>query len=279
MLAPRYKTVIDADKKGISINLKELVKYKDLFLLLAYRDYRVRYAQTLIGFAWAFIQPLATLLIFIVVFGKAIQVDTGNIPYPVFAVAGMIGWSYFSFVLNQAGGSIIGSQEMVKKIYFPRLVIPLSKALVGLVDFTISFIITVVFMIIYGIWPSVNIVFLPLFILIVIISSLAVGIWLSALSIRYRDFKHIIPFLVQFGLYATPVAYPSELVVERLPEWAVILFYLNPMAGVIEGIRWSLFGLGSLTTYSYVSFGMIALLFVSALFYFKKMEKVMADYV
>ena len=273
------KTVVDADKERLSLNLRELIAYKDLFLVLAYRDLRVRYAQTFLGLFWAFIQPAATLLIFTVVFGMAVKVDTGGVPYPIFAIAGMSAWAYFAFVLNQSGNSIIGAQEMVKKIYFPRLVIPLSKAVVGFVDFAVALLFMAILMIIYGFMPSGNIIYLPIFILLTIITALAVGIWLSALTIRYRDFQHIVPFMVQFGIYATPIAYPAETIVKTLPTWAVVIYYLNPMAGVVEGFRWSILGGEAPSQYSYISVILVIVLFVSALFYFRKVERVMADIV
>lgn len=278
-MAPGPRIVVDANKRGFSLNLKELLEYRDLFLILAYRDLRVRYAQTFLGLAWAFLQPAATLLIFTVVFGRAVKVDTGGIPYPVFAITGMTAWSYFSFVLNQSGNSIIGAQEVVKKIYFPRLVIPLSKAVVGFVDFLMAFAILVALMVVYRVMPSANLVFLPVFIVLTVVSSLAVGIWLSALTIRYRDFQHVVPFLVQFGLYATPIAYPSETIIDNLPRWGTVLYYLNPMAGVVEGFRWSVLGGTPPNAFAYLSFGMMALLFVTALVYFKRVERVMADIV
>lgn len=274
-----HRIVVDANKSRFSINLKELFEYKDLFLILAYRDLRVRYAQTFLGLLWAFVQPVATLLIFTIVFGRAVKVDTGGVPYPVFAICGMTAWTYFSFVLNQSGNSIIGAQEMVKKIYFPRLVIPLSKALVGFVDFAISFALLALLMIIYQITPATTIFILPVFILLTIISALAVGIWLSALTIRYRDFQHIVPFMVQFGLYATPIAYPSETIINNLPYWGSVLYYLNPMAGVVEGFRWSILGGTPPHPLSYLSFAIIIILFITALMYFKRVEKVMADIV
>jgi len=274
-----HRIVVDANKSRFSFNLKELIDYKDLFLILAYRDLRVRYAQTFLGLTWAFVQPAATLLIFTVVFGRAVKVDTGGIPYPVFAISGMTAWTYFAFVLNQSGNSIIGAQEMVKKIYFPRLVIPLSKALVGFVDFLIAFAILIILMIIYRVAPSPNLVFLPLFILLAIVSALAVGIWLSALTIRYRDFQHMVPFLVQFGLYATPIAYPSETIINNLPRWGTILYYLNPMAGIVEGFRWSILGGEPPNQFAYLSFGIVLVLFVSSLIYFRRVEKIMADIV
>ena len=278
-MAPEPRIIVDATKRGFSLNLKELLEYRDLFLILAYRDFRVRYAQTFLGLTWAFLQPAATLLIFTVVFGRAVKVDTGGVPYPVFAITGMAAWTYFSFVLNQSGNSILGAQEMVKKIYFPRLVIPLSKAVVGFVDFLIAFAFLFVLMAVYGVMPSVNIVFLPVFILHTIVSALAVGIWLSALTIRYRDFQHVVPFLVQFGLYATPIAYPSETIIDNLPRWGTVLYYLNPMAGVVEGFRWSVLGGAPPHSFVYLSFGVMALLFVTALIYFKRVERVMADIV
>jgi lipopolysaccharide transport system permease protein len=278
-MAPGPRIVVDANKRGFSLNLKELLEYRDLFMILAYRDLRVRYAQTFLGLAWAFLQPAATLLIFTVVFGRAVKVDTGGIPYPVFAITGMTAWSYFSFVLNQSGNSIIGAQEVVKKIYFPRLVIPLSKAVVGFVDFLMAFAILVALMVVYRVMPSANLVFLPVFIVLTVVSSLAVGIWLSALTIRYRDFQHVVPFLVQFGLYATPIAYPSETIIDNLPRWGTVLYYLNPMAGVVEGFRWSVLGGTPPNAFAYLSFGMMALLFVTALVYFKRVERVMADIV
>ena len=273
------KTIIDASKTSLKLNLKEIFQYRDLFLILAYRDYRVRYAQTFLGFAWAFIQPFTTLLIFTIVFGKAAKVDTGDIPYPVFAICGMSAWSYFSYVLAQSGNSIISAQNMVKKIYFTRLIIPLSKAMVGFINFGITLLFLLILMLYYQVTPSQNIVFLPAFALIGIMAALGVGIWLSALTIRFRDFQHIVPFLVQFGLYATPVAYPADLVTESLPEWASIAYFFNPMAGVAEGFRWSILGTGTISGYSIISFVLVFLIFVSSVFYFKKVEKVMADIV
>lgn len=274
---PNYTIRVDASDSTLKLNLKELFRYKDLFIVLAYRDLRVRYAQTFLGLLWAFIQPLSTLLIVSIVFGRFVKVDTGGIPYPVFAIIGVSLWTYFSFVLTQSGGSVIGAQEMVKKIYFPRLVIPLSKAVVGFVDFGVALILLVILFFYYGIVPSSNIVYVPVFILLTLISSLAVGIWLSALTIRFRDFQYIIPFFVQFGLYITPVAYPTDVVVSNLPPWASFLFYLNPMAGIIEGFRWSLLGGVAPTGYFWVSIAIVFILFVSGVYYFRKIERVMAD--
>ncbi len=272
------KLVIDANRSSFSLNLRELFAYRDLFLILAYRDLRVRYAQTFLGVVWAVIQPLFTLIIFTLVFGKAIGVARdmpASVPYVLYAACGMSAWTYFAFVMNQAGNSIIGAQGMIQKIYFPRLIIPLSKAVVGLVDFGVGLLFVAVLMVWYGFVPSSLIIFLPLFILLVVIAALAVGIWLSALTIRYRDFQHIVPFMVQFGLYATPIAYPTTLIPEKF-RW---LFYLNPMTGIVEGFRWSLLGTEPPHPYAWMSFVFTGLLFVSALYYFRRVERIMADIV
>ncbi len=271
--------VVDAHKRPSLLNLGELRQYKDLLYILAYRDLRIRYAQTLLGLLWALLQPLATLTIFTIVFGRAVKVDTGDIPYPLFAVTGVAAWTYFAFVMKEAGNSVIAAQQMVKKIYFPRLVVPLSKALVGFVDFGIALFFVAVLMIYYGYMPSSSLIFLPVFVILNLLAALGAGIWLSALTIRYRDFQHIVPFLVQFGLYATPAAYPAKAVLQSLPEWLVTLYYLNPMAGIIEGFRWTLLGGDPPSAFAYLSFGLIFILFFSSLFYFKRVERVMADIV
>lgn len=271
----KTSTIIDARRGNYRLELGELFRYKDLFLTLAYRDIRVRYAQSFLGLFWTILQPAINLLIFTLIFGKAMHVDTGGIPYPVFAMAGIIAWSYFSYSLSQAGSSIIQSQNMIKKIYFPRLVIPLSKAVVGLIDFAVAFALYIVVAWWYGYTMPATIIYLPLFVLVIIISSLAAGIWLSALTIRFRDFQYIIPFMVQVGMYITPIAYPASLV----PEKYLGLYYLNPMAGVVEGFRWSLVGGEAPHPYAYYSFAAIGVLFVSALFYFRRVERDMADIV
>ncbi|MBC8110754.1 MAG: ABC transporter permease, partial [Verrucomicrobia bacterium] len=235
------KLIIDANKKRIGLNFRELYQYRDLFFILAYRDLRVRYAQTFLGLLWAVIQPLATLLIFTLVFGRVFQANElpQNVPYPLFALSGMAVWGYFSFVMSNAGNSVISSQGMIQKIYFPRLIIPLSKAVVGLADFTITLIFLLAVMLWFRFVPSGKLLFAPVFIIFTMIAALGVGIWLSALTIRFRDFQHIIPFMVQFGLYVTPVGYPASLIVgnEKLPAFVKILYFCNPMAGIVEGFR------------------------------------------
>ncbi|WKN33496.1 ABC transporter permease [Porifericola rhodea] len=271
------KTIIDANKSILSLDLKEIVRYKDLLYTLAYRDFKVRYAQTFLGLMWGVIQPFLTLVVFSLVFSRGLQINTGNTPYVLFAASGLASWTYFSTVMSQAGQSIIGAQGMVQKVYFPRLIVPLSKAIVGLIDFGIATIIIFVLMFFYQVSPSPNIIYLPFFLFMSIIASLGVGIWLSALTIRYRDFQQIVPFLVRFGMFFTPVAYPSNILVDRIPDWASIVFYLNPIAGIIDGFRWSILGTYPPSTLSYLSFVVVIILFISSLFYFKKVERTIAD--
>ena len=270
--------VIDASKSSLFPDLKELRAYKDLFWTLAWRDFRVRYAQTTLGLLWALLQPLITLAILSLVFGKFVGVKT-EVPSLVFTMTGMTLWTYFSFVLTNSGNSIIANQGMVKKIYFPRIIIPLSKAAVGLIDLVIAFGILCALLIYYGVGLSGNVIFAPIFIVIAMIAALSVGIWLSALTVRFRDFQHIVPFIVQLGLYITPIAYPAKFASQHLPEWALTIYYLNPMTGVIQGFRWALFGGDFPGVLSLISFGGIILLFISGLIYFRKVESKMADFV
>ena len=272
------KLIIDAGKRRLIPDFRELYRYKDLFITLSWRDFKVRYAQTTLGLLWAVLQPVVTLLILSLVFGRFVGVKT-EVPHLLFTVAGMSIWTYFSYVMTNSGNSIIANQGMVKKIYFPRLIIPLSKAVVGFIDFGISILILVVLMIYYQITPSENIWAAPLFLIVGIIAALGVGIWLSALSVRFRDFQHIVPFMVQIGLYLTPIAYPAEFATKQLPEWAANIYFLNPMAGVVQGFRWSLFGGTPPGPLMWVSIGTIVVIFITSLLYFNKVEKSMADYV
>lgn len=272
------KLIIDANKNKFLPDFKELFRYKDLFITLSWRDFKVRYAQTTIGLLWAILQPVVTLFILSLVFGRFVGVKT-EVPHLLFTVAGLSIWTYFSYVMTNAGNSIISNQGMVKKIYFPRLIIPLSKALVGLIDLGISLLLLIILMFYYQITPSANVWAAPLFILVGIIAALGVGIWLSALSVRFRDFQHVVPFMVQIGLYITPIAYPAEFASAQLPKWAANIYFLNPMAGVVQGFRWSLFGGTPPGTLMWVSIAMILVLFCSGIIYFNRVEKKMADFV
>lgn len=267
------KSIIEPNK-GISIlNFRELYLFRELLWTLTYRDFRVKYAQTALGFLWAIINPLFTLVVLTFVFGTVAKVDTGGVPHIIYTIAGMCGWTYFSKVFEQAGGSIIGAQNMVKKIYFPRIIIPASKAITALIDFGIVLLCLAVLMIIYKFQPAQTIVYMPIYLVIAIVSGLTGGIWMSALTIRFRDFQHITPLLIRIGMYATPIAYPASAV----PEKYQLLFYMNPMAGVVEGMRWSIIGGTPPSTYSFISFGFIFLFFFAGLFYFSRVERVMAD--
>jgi lipopolysaccharide transport system permease protein len=269
------RTVISADRQTI-FNFRELADYKELIMRLAYRDFKVRYAHTWLGLLWAFVQPFITLLITILIFGKGIKVNTGNIPYPVYSMIGISAWSFFSFVLMQSGTSLISANNLITKVYFPRLVIPISRSIVGLIDFSIALLFLLVLMIIYKVVPSQHIIFFPLLILLVIILSLSVGIWASALTIRFRDIQYIIPFLVQIGFYITPVAYPSTLV----PPRYAFIYHLNPMAGIIDAFRWSVLG-GAFAAFNYflLSVGIIFILLFSGIYYFRSIENSFADIV
>ena len=274
-----HLTEIKAEDQTYGLELKELFRYRELLWTLTYRDLRVRYAQTTVGFLWAFLNPLLTLLVLSFVFGTVAKVGTGfdaqgqAIPHLLYTTAGLCGWTYFSTVLAEAGGSIIGAESMVKKIYFPRLVLPLSKAVTGLVDFLIILLFMLVMMVYYGVGLSWHLLYLPFFLLMAIVSGLAAGIWMSALTIRFRDFQHITPLLLRLGMYATPIAYSASAV----PEAYQVLFYLNPMTGVVEGMRWSLIGGAEIQPYAYLSFALMGLLLFSGLYYFKRVERVMAD--
>ncbi|MBS1963141.1 MAG: ABC transporter permease [Bdellovibrionales bacterium] len=268
-------TVIDAEKTDYAEGFRDLFRHRELLFMMAWRDLRVRYAQTVLGLVWAVIQPLATLLVFTLLFGRGIKIDTGSIPYPVFALAGMSVWSYFSYVMSQAGNSIISSGDMIKKTYFPRLVIPLSKAIVGFVDFGVTLLFLVGLLVAYRIAPTINLLWLPFYVAMTVVCGLTVGIWLSALTIRFRDFQHVIPFMVQLGLYATPVAYPASVI----PEKYRFLFALNPMAAAVEGFRWSVLGGEPPSSGSHYAFAGVLVLFVLGIRYFRKIEFSMADLV
>jgi lipopolysaccharide transport system permease protein len=270
---------VDANHWKVVPDLRELFAHRDLFLTLAIRDLKVRYAQTVLGLAWAVVQPLATLIIMTLIFGRAVRVDTGGTPYPLFAIVGISAWGYFAFVIKESGGSIIGAQEIVRKIYFPRLIIPLSKAAVGLMDLLVALVMMVCLFLWYGIAPGTHAVAAPLYLLLIIVFALGIGIWISALTIRFRDLQHVVPFMIQFGLFVTPVAYPSSAITASLPHWAQVLYFLNPMAGVVEGWRWSILGVGDPGGLGWLSLASGGILFFSSFIYFRSMERVVADLV
>jgi lipopolysaccharide transport system permease protein len=267
-------TVIEPAGRWVSLQLRELWNYRELLLFLTWRDIKVRYQQTYFGVAWAVLQPLLTMLIFTVVFGRFARLPSDGVPYPIFTMCALIPWQLFQYSLTHSSNSLVNSQHLVKKVYFPRLVIPVAAVLDGLVDFAVASVLLVVMMLVYGFVPTANIFFLPVFVLLATVAALAVGVWFSALNVKFRDVKHTVPFVTQFWMYATPVAYSTALVPEKW-RW---LYGLNPMVGVIDGFRWALLGKGATVTSStYVSFGVVVLVLVSGLAYFRKMEASFAD--
>jgi len=266
--------IIRPSKGWVSLNLRDLWEYRELLFFLVWRDIKVRYKQTVLGVAWAILQPLLTMVVFSIFFGRLAGVPSDGIPYPIFTFTALLPWQLFSYALIESSNSLVANERLITKVYFPRLVIPLSAVLAGLVDFGIAFGVLVVMMLFWGIVPTVAILTLPFFILLAITTALAVGLWLSALNVQYRDVRYVLPFLSQFWLFATPIAYPSSLI----PEPWRALYGLNPMAGVVEGFRWALLGTTSNTTsLLIVSMVIVTVLLVSGLAYFRRMERTFAD--
>ena len=268
--------VINAKKKNWLEQLLHIKQYKQLLYVLAYKDIKVKYAQTYIGIFWSFLNPIITTIVITFVFKKVGAVKTGGFPHTLFTLTGMIGWVYISTVIQTAGTALIGAQDMVKKIYFPRLIIPLSKALSALVSLVIMFICLFVAMYIYQIPPSPTIIYLPLFLLMAVITALGIGFWVSALSIRFRDLIHTIPILLRIGMFITPIGYSARQI-RGLHGWIEFIYYFNPLTGIIESIRWSILGVKNFHPYSWISFSIGALLFLTGIFYFFKMERKIAD--
>lgn len=271
---PQYDIVIEP-KKSSGTFLKELWAYRELFYFLAWRDILVRYKQTIIGIAWALIRPLLTMIVFTIVFGKIAKLPSGGAPYPIMVFAAMLPWQFFATSFAEAGNSLIANANMISKVYFPRLVMPVSAVIVSFVDFLISFVILLILMLWYGFVPEVRIVMLPLFVLIAFAASMAGGLWIAALNVRYRDFRYIIPFIVQFGLYISPVGFISSIVPEK---WR-LLYSLNPMVGVIDGFRWAILG-GDYQFYwpgFILSLVLVVIILVTGIVYFRKTEKTFAD--
>lgn len=257
------------------LNLRELWKYRELLYFLTWRDVKVRYKQTALGAAWAIIQPFFTMVVFSLFFGRLAKVPSDGVPYPIFSYAALLPWNYFAYALGQAGNSLVGSANLIRKVYFPRLVIPLASVLAGLVDFAIAFMVLLGMMVYFGVRPTTGALLLPAFLLLALVTALGVGLWLSALNVKYRDVRYIIPFLTQFWMFATPVAYPSSLLSE---PWRT-LYGLNPMVGVVEGFRWALLGTQPPSAMIGMSAAVAGVLLVSGAFYFRRMEKTFADVV
>lgn len=259
-----------------SLKLRELWEYRDLLYFLTWRDVKVRYQQAVLGIAWTVIQPLITMVIFSLIFGKLAKLPSEGLPYPVFTYAGLLPWQLFSGAVLRTSTSLVGNANLLTKVYFPRLIIPISAVMSGLVDFLVSFLVLIGLMLFYGIIPKWEISILPFLVLFVLGTAFSVGLWLSALNVQYRDVQHIVPFLVQVWMFVSPVAYSLELVPTGI--WRFI-YALNPMAGVIQGFRWVLLGSRSPDEMTLVSLAIVVLLIITGLYYFRKMEKSFADLV
>jgi len=258
-----------------ALNLRDLWTYRELVYFMIWRDVKVRYKQTMLGAAWAVIQPVMTMLVFTFLFGRIAKLPSENIPYPIFSYIALLPWGLFVAALNQASRSLTANQNMVTKIYFPRLILPLASILSGLVDFVIAFVILIGLMFYYDVTPSINALWaLPLFLLLTIVAALGVALWLAAINVQYRDVNYALPFMTQFWLFITPVAYSSNLISEK---WQ-LLYSLNPMAGVVNGFRWALLGTSTGPGPEMAISVIISIIvLISGLFYFRNMEKTFAD--
>lgn len=267
---------IEPSRGWVSLGLRDLWEYRELLYFLIWRDVKVRYKQTVLGAAWAILQPFLTMVVFSVFFGRLANVPSDGIPYPLFAYCALLPWQLFAHALTQSGNSLVAERQLITKVYFPRMVIPVSAVLAGLVDLGIAFIVLLGMMFYYGIVPTAAASMLPLFLLLAVGTALGVGLWLSALNVQYRDLRYTIPFLTQFWLFVTPIAYPSSLVPE---QWRA-LYGLNPMAGVVEGFRWALLGTDTAPGPIIIASTMVALaILIGGAFYFRRMEKMFADVV
>ena len=268
--------VIEPKKGWVPLDLREIWNYRELLYFLTKRDIKVRYKQTVLGGLWAIIQPVSTMIVFTLFFGRLAKVPSDGIPYPIFVYVGLLPWTYFANALSASGNSLVGSANLISKVYFPRLIVPASASLAGLLDFFIAMLVLAAMMIYYQFLPNVGIVLFPFLVVLTFLCAVGVGLWLSALNVEYRDIRYVIPFLIQLWMFVSPVIYPVSIVNEKY-RW---LLALNPMGGVIEAYRasllghmpvdWSLLGLSS---------AMILLILITGLYYFRRMEKVFADVV
>jgi lipopolysaccharide transport system permease protein len=269
-----HKVVLKPSSGWRALDLREIWRYRELLWFLAVRDIKVRYKQTALGAAWAVIQPLFTMIVFTVFFGNLAQMPSDGLPYPVFAFCALLPWTLFAYALTQSSNSLVAEQRLISKVYFPRLILPFASVISGLADFAIAFGFFLILMLCYGIVPTWAVLTVPLLVVFAVAAALAVGLWLSAWNVQYRDVRYTIPFLTQIWMFLTPIAYPSSLV----PEPWRTFYGLNPMAGVVEGFRWALLGKaeppGAIMLVSLVT---VVVMLVGGMFYFKKVEKTFAD--
>ncbi|MDQ3635247.1 MAG: ABC transporter permease [Acidobacteriota bacterium] len=265
--------VIEPSKGWIPVNFRDLWHYRDLLYILTMRDIKVRYKQTLLGAAWAIIQPLFTMLIFTLLFGRLAGMPSDGIPYPIFAFAGLLPWTFFANAVTNSGNSLVGNSNLITKVYFPRMIIPMASVGSGLVDFAIAFGLLVVLMVYYSVGLSISILMLPVLIILTSLLAMGIGMWMSALNVKYRDIRHALPFLIQLGLFVSPIIYPLTFVPEK---WRWLLVF-NPLTGIIEGYRSAIFG----KSFDWFALGISVLITFAVLFYaaymFKRMEKTFAD--
>lgn len=266
---------IDPESGRTGLGLREVWEYRELLYFLVWRDLKVRYKQTVFGVAWAVLQPFLTMVVFSVFFGRLAGVPSDGLPYPVFAYAALLPWQLFASTVAGTTTSVIGSQGLITKVYFPRLLVPMTPVLSGLVDFGIAFLVLVALLVYYGIVPGPECVTVPLLVILTVVTALAVGLWLSVLNVRYRDVRYALPFLIQLWLFVTPVAYPSALV----PAPWRVLYGLNPMAGVVEGFRWALLGRGDPLDASVMlpTVLVVVVLLAGGLRYFRRTQSAMVD--
>jgi lipopolysaccharide transport system permease protein len=273
---PAIHTRIEPPRGWFSLDLAELWAYRELGYFLAWRDIKVRYKQTVLGAAWAIIQPFFTMVIFSLFFGRLAGVPSDGIPYPIFSYAALVPWQFFASGLSNSSNSLVGSANLIRKVYFPRLLVPVAAVLPGAVDFCLAFVVLLGMMLFYGIMPTINVVWLPLLLLLALITALGAGLWLSALNVQFRDIRYAVPFVINAWMFATPIAYPSSLLDE---PWRT-LYGINPMAGVVEGFRWALLGTDTAPgPMVFVSALVAGLLLLSGLWYFRRMEATFADVV
>jgi lipopolysaccharide transport system permease protein len=265
---------IEPSRGWVAIRLHELWEYRELLYFLAWRDIKVRYKQTVLGATWAIIQPFFTMIVFSLFFGRLAKIPSDGIPYPLFSYAALVPWTFFANGISQSSNSLVGGANLIKKVYFPRLVMPISGVISGAVDFVLAFIVLLGMMLYYSIFPSLNIIWLPLLFLLAFITSLGVGFWFSAMNVQFRDVRYAVPFLTQFWLFATPIAYPSSLLSE---PWRT-LYGINPMVGVVEGFRWALLSTDTAPGPMIIVSTLVALvIIISGAYYFRRMEKTFAD--
>jgi lipopolysaccharide transport system permease protein len=270
------EVVIEARSGWSPLNLTDLWAYRGLFFFLAWRDIKVRYKQTVLGAAWAVIQPVLSAIIFTLIFGQAAKLPSDNTPYLLFSYSGLILWTFFAFAMTQSSNSLVNSANLISKIYFPRLIIPIAGALVGLIDFAVAFVVLIGLMIYYRVPPTAALLLAPVIVAYTLVIALAVGIWLSALNVQYRDIRYTVPFLTQIGMFASPIVYAGSLTTGKLH----LILALNPMTGVVEGFRWAMLGKNHVDGLSLVlSVTVTAVTAVSGLFYFRRVEQRFADVV